>query len=403
MEPFEAMGIFWEPDSPSRTHQGILTLDDGQNMNLKLAGFGSATIQNVGPEPRKIMLTDTGEVIHGSTTAGLVSLLGWYKTDSSSGSDLSESWAMETVEAVELVVGAHFDLSIPILSWTVKLEAVKEWVHLGLRRLNKTFDHGETGVGTLHIGAAQNRRMDATGEHVTDITMATMVYNVPQDIDQARRDMVALDQILTLSTGVQPPLQDVTMGSDGLQSPFEFHSKALQGPRSTYEPSAFHAPLAYEAIAGSAGIAKWIQRHENFALPLHAMLNMQRHHAPDTVSELDFLSAWLAVEFYLGQKSKNHENLEEFAEQFFTKEEKQIIDLKKWAKVAAKARNDIVHMNEPQPEPTLWLNSIDVLKMLVVRKMLALCGLDWKGCTMGYGHNQTLYRLSHAVKQEGGA
>ena len=400
MESLEVMGLFWEPDNPNRKHHGTLTLVDGQDMTLRLAGFDLATIQGIGPEPTIIMLPDTGEVIHGNTTAGPVSLLRWYEKDSEHGSHLSELWATETVEAMEVIVGAHVDQSIPILSWTVKLEAVKKWVQLGLRRLNKTFDQGETGAGTLRIRKAQNRRMDVAGEHITDVTLATMEYNVPQDIGQAIRDMVALGQILTLATGVRSPLQDASMKGEGLQSSFEFHSKALQGPRGIYEPSAFHAPLAYEAITGSEGIAKWIRHHEKFALPLHAMLNMQRHHAPNTVSELDFLAVWLAVEFYLGQKGKNHENLAKFADQFLTKEEKQIIDLKKWAKVAAEARNDIVHMNEPQPEPEVWLNSTEVLKMLVVRKMLALCALDWKGYTLGFGHNQTLYRLSETVKQE---
>ena len=189
------------------------------------------------------------------------------------------------------------------------------------------------------------------------------------------------------------------MESDSPQPTFEFYSEALQGSHSIYEPSAFHAPLPYEAIAGSEGIAKWMQHQNEFALPLHAMLNMQRHNATNTVSELDFLSAWLAAEFYLGQKGKNGKKLAGFAGSFFTEEEKQTIDVGEWAEAAANARNDIVHLNEPQPEPALWLNSIEVLKMLVVRKMLALCGLNWKRYTLGFGHNQMLSQLADAVRQ----
>ena len=399
MEDLEAMGLFWTPDSPSREHQGILTHVNGQGAILKLAGFSSEPILDVGPEPQKLVATEMGEVIHGNTTVGPITLLGWYQTHVESGGGLTRSWVTETITAHELIVGAHCDQTISILNWTVELETVKEWVHLGLRRLNRKFDHGETGIGTLHIGATQSRQINVTGEHITDITKATMVYNVAQNIGQARKDMAALEQILTIATGTRSALQNVSMESDSPQPTFEFYSEALQGSHSIYEPSAFHAPLPYEAIAGSEGIAKWMQHQNEFALPLHAMLNMQRHNATNTVSELDFLSAWLAAEFYLGQKGKNGKKLARFAGSFFTEEEKQTIDVGEWAEAAANARNDIVHLNEPQPEPALWLNSIEVLKMLVVRKMLALCGLNWKRYTLGFGHNQMLSQLADAVRQ----
>ena len=401
MEDFEAMGLFWTPDNPGQERQGILTHINGQETILKLAGFSSATIHDFSPEPQKLIPTEMGEVFHGNTTAGQITLLGWYKTDVVSGRRLSGSWAIETITAHELIVGAHCDQTISIVIWTVELETVKEWVHLGLRRLNKESDHGATGVGTLHIGTMQSTQTDVTGEHVTDITNATMVYNLPQNISQARKDIAALEQILTIATGIQSAPQNVNMRSDSSQRSFEFYSRVLQGAHRIYEPSAFHPPLPYEAITGSEGIARWMQHQKEFALPLHAMLNMRRHNATNTVTELDFLSAWLAAEFYLGQKGTNHKKLAKFAGDFCTEEEKQAIDVGAWAEAAAKARNNIIHMNEPQPKPALWIDSIEMLKMLVVRKMLALCGLEWKGYTMGYGHKQMLIQLAHTVKQTG--
>ena len=300
MEDFEAMGFFWTPNDPDQKHQGVLTHINRQETILKLAGFSSATIYDLGLEPQNLTPTEMGEVIHGNTIEGLITLLGWYKTDVRNNLGLSGSWVTEAITAHELIVGAHCDQTILILSWTVELETVKEWVHLGLRRLNKEFDNGETGVGTLHIGTTQSRQINVTGEHVTDITKATMVYNLPQNISQARNDMAALEQILTIATGIQSALQNVNMQSDSSKPSFEFYSRVLQGDHSIYEPSAFHAPLPYEAIAGSEGIAKWMQHQKEFALPLHAMLNMQRYNEINTVSELDFLSAWLASEFYLG-------------------------------------------------------------------------------------------------------
>ena len=396
MKPWAFSGT---PDNPGQEHQGILTHVNGQGTILKLAGFSSEPILDGGPEPRKLVPSEMGEVIHGHTTAGRITLLGWYQTHVESGGGLTRSWVTETITGHELIVGAHCDQTISILNWTVELEKVKEWVHLGFRRLSREFDRGEAGVSTLHIGTTQSRQINVTGEHVTEITNATMVYHVPQNIGQARKDLAALEQILTIATGVRSALQNVNMESDSGQPTFEFYSEALQGAHSIYEPSAFHAPLPYEAIAGSEGIAKWMQHQHEFALPLHAMLNMQRHNVTNTVSELDFLSAWLAAEFYLGQRGKNSDKLAKFAGQFFTEQEKQTIDVKGWAEAAANARNDIVHLNEPQPEPALWLDSIEVLKMLVVRKMLALCGLNWKSYTLGFGHNQMLSQLADAVSQ----
>ena len=365
MEDFEAMGLFRTPENPGEEHQGILTHANGQGTTLKLAGFSSATIHDVGPKARKLVPTEMGEVIHGNTTVGQITLLGWYKTDGRSSSGLSGSWTIETITAHELIVGAHCDETIAILMWTVDLEKVEEWVHLGLRRLKREFDRGETGIGTLHIGATQSRQINVTGEHVTEITKATMVYNVPQNISQARKDIAALEHILTIATGIRSALQNVNMASDSTQPTFEFYSEAMQGAQSIYEPSPFHALLPYEAIAGCEGIAKWMQHQDAFALPLHAMLNMQRHNATNTVSELDFLSAWLAAECYLVERGKNRDKLAKFAREFCTEDEKQIIDIGGWANAAANARNDIVHQNEPQPEPAVWFNSIEVLKMLV--------------------------------------
>ncbi len=399
MEDFEAMGLFWTPDNPGQEHQGILTHVNGQGTTLKLAGFSSATIHDVGPKTRKLVPTDMGEVIHGNTTVGQITLLGWHKTDVKSGSGLSGSWAIETITAHQLIVGVHCDDTISILIWTVDLGKVEEWVHLGLRRLNREFDHGETGIGTLHIGTTHSTQINVTGEHVTEITTATMVYNVPQNISRARKDMAAFEQILTIATGIRSAPENVNMRTEDSHSSFEFYSRALQGADSAYEPSAFHAPLPYEATAGCEGIAKWMQHQNEFALPLHAMLNMQRHNATNAVSELDFLSAWLAAEFYLGERGNNRDKLAKFAGEFCTEEEKQIIDVGGWAEAAANARNDIVHLNQPQPEPAVWFNSIEVLKMLVVRKMLALCGLDWKRYSLGFGHNQMLGQLADAVRQ----
>ena len=399
MEDFEAMGLFWTPDDPDQEHQGVLTHINRQQTILKLAGFSSATIYDSDPEPQNLTPTEMGEVIHGNTTKGQITLLGWYETNVESSRGLSGSWVIETITAHELIIGAHCDQTISIMSWTVELETVKEWVHLGLRRLNKESDHGETGVGTLHIGTTQSTQADVTGEHVTDITKATMVYNLPQNISQARKDIAALEQILTIATGIKSAPQNVNMQSDSSQPSFEFYSRVLQGAHTNYEESAFFAPLSYEAIVGSEGIAKWMRHHKAFALPLHAMLNMQRHNATNTVTELDFLSAWLAAEFYLGQKGTNQKKLAKFAGDFCTEEEKQAIDVGAWAQAAAKARNNIIHMNEPQPEPALWIDSIEVLRMLVVRKMLDLCALDWTRYTTGYGHQQMLNRLAHTMKQ----
>ena len=399
MESFEAMGRFWTPDNPGQEHQGILTHANGQGPILKLAGFSPETIHDVGFGHQKLVPTEMGEAIQGNTTAGPITLLGWYKTDARSGSGLSGSWAIESITAHELIIGAYCDQTIAISTWTVDLETVQEWVHLGLRRLNREFDRGETGMGTLHIGTAQSRQVNVTGEHVTDMTKATMVYAVPQNISRAREDMASLEQILTIATGIRSAPQNVNMQTDDSHSSLEFYSRALEEAHSNYEPSAFHAPLPYEAISGCEGIAKWMQHQNEFALPLHAMLNMQSHQATNIVSELDFLSAWLAAEFYLGQKGKNGQKLSRFASNFLTQEEKQTIDVGEWAEAAAKARNDIVHLNEPQPEPALWLYSIEVLKMLVVRKMLALCGLDWRGYTMGFGHGHMLRQLADTVKR----
>ena len=80
MEDLEAMGLFWTPDSPSREHQGILTHVNGQGAILKLAGFSSEPILDVGPKPQKLVATEMGEVIHGNTTVGPITLLGWYQT-----------------------------------------------------------------------------------------------------------------------------------------------------------------------------------------------------------------------------------------------------------------------------------------------------------------------------------
>ena len=134
-------------------------------------------------------------------------------------------------------------------------------------------------------------------------------------------------------------------------------------------------------------------------MPLHAMLNIQRYNPANTVSEVDFLTAWLAAEFYFGQEDTNQKQLARFAGDFCTAEEKQAINVQEWAKAVAKARNDIVHMNEPQPEPALWIESADVLRMLVARKMLDWCDLDWTQYTTGFGHQQMLNRIAHTMGQ----
>ena len=130
MEDFEAMGLFWTPDNPGQEYQGTLTHVNGQRTILKLAGFSTATIHDARPRPEELLQTKIGEVIHGNTTAGQITLLGWYKTDTSSSHGLSGSWAMETITAHELIVGAHYDQAMSIRIWTVDLETVKEWVHL---------------------------------------------------------------------------------------------------------------------------------------------------------------------------------------------------------------------------------------------------------------------------------
>ena len=398
MEDFEAMGLFWTPDNPGQQHQGVLTHINGQETLLKLAGFNSTTIHDPRHEAQNLLPTEIGEVIHGSTTEGQITLLGWYKTYVQSRHHLSGSWMRESITAQELIVEAHCDQTSSIISWTVELEKVKEWVHLGFRRLNKEFDQGQTPLGTLHIGTTQSTQANVTGQHVTDITKATMVYDLPQKFSQARQDIAALEQILTLATGIRSAPQNIDMRTDSSQQSFDFYSRMLQGSRNNYEPSAFHAPLLYQSIAGS-GIAKWIGHHRAFALPLHAMLNIQRDNPTNTVSEVDFLTAWLAAEFYFGQEDTNQKQLARFAGDFCTAEEKQAINVQEWAKAVAKARNDIVHMNEPQPEPALWIESADVLRMLVARKMLDWCDLDWTQYTTGFGHQQMLNRIAHTMGQ----
>ena len=398
MQDFEAMGLFWTPDNPGQQQQGVLTHINGQETLLKLAGFNSATIYDPGHEAQNLLPTEIGEVIHGNTTKGRITLLGWYRTYSESRQHLSGSWATESITALELIVEAHCDQNISIISWTVELEKVKEWVHLGFRRLNKAIDQGQTPLGTLHIGTTQSTQINVTGQHVTHTTEATMEYDLPQTFSQARQDIAALEQIITLATGIRSAPQNVNMQSDSSEKSFDFYSLMLQGSRNYYEPSAFHAPLAYKSIAGS-GIAKWIGHHRAFALPLHAMLNMQRHNQTNTISEVDFLTAWLAAEFYFGQEDTNQEKLARFADDFCTAEEKQAINVQRWAEAVAKARNDIVHMNKPQPEPALWIESAEVLRMLVTRKLLDWCDLDWTQYSTGFGHQQMLNRLAHTMEQ----
>ena len=399
MQDFEAMGIFWTPQDPDQRYQGVLTHIGKQQTILKLAGFSSATIYPFGHEPENLMPTEMGEIIHGNTTEGQITLLGWYKSDVSSSHGLWGSWTSETITAQELIAGAHCDESISIAGWTVELETVKEWIHIGLRQLKKECDHGETGIGTIYIGTARNMHADVTGRHIVNVTQATMEYNSLQSVDQMRRDMTAFEQLVNIATGTKSSLQNINVQSDNAQQTYKYYSRRLQSASNTYEPSAFHASLPYKAIAGSEGIAKWMRHHKEFALPLHAMLNMQRYNATNTTSELDFLSAWLAAEFYLGQKGNNHEKLTKFANDFCTEEEKQVIDVGAWARVVAKARNDIVHLNEPQPSPDLWLNSIKMLRTLVVRKMLDHCGLEWSEYTTGFGHKNFLVQLDLVVKQ----
>ena len=398
MQDFEAMGLFWTPDNPGQQQQGVLTHINGQETLLKLAGFNSATIHDFGHEPQSLIPSEIGEVIHGNTTQGQITLFGWYKTYAESGQHLSGSWAIESITALELIVQAHCDQNISVISWTVELEKVKEWVHLGFRRLNKAFDQGQTPLGTLHIGTTQSTQANVTGQHVTHTTKATMEYDLPQTFSQARQDIAALEQIITLATGIRSAPQNVNMQSDSSEQSFDFYSRMLQGSRNNYEPSAFHAPLPYQSIAGS-GIAKWIGHHRAFELPLHAMLNMQRDNPTNTVSEVDFLTAWLAAEFYFGQEDTNQEKLARFAGDFCTAEEKQAINVQRWAEAVAKARNDIVHMNKPQPEPALWIESAEVLRMLVTRKLLDWCDLDWTQYSTGFGHQQMLNRLAHTMEQ----
>ena len=398
MQDFEAMGLFWTPDNPGQQHQGVLTHIDGQKTLLKLAGFNSATIHDLGLEPQSLIPTEIGEVIHGNTTQGQITLFVWYKTYSESGQLLSGSWATESITALELIVQAHCDQNISIISWTVELEKVKEWVHLGFRRLNKAFDQGQTPLGTLHIGTTQSTLANVTGQHVTHTTKATMEYDLPQTFSQARQDIAALEQIITLATGIRSAPQNINMRSDNSEQSFDFYSRMLQGSRNNHEQSAFHAPLPYQSIAGS-GIAKWIGHHRAFELPLHAMLNMQRDNPTNTVSEVDFLTAWLAAEFYFGQEDTNQEKLARFASDFCTAKEKQAINVQRWAEAVAKARNDIVHMNKPQPEPALWIESAEVLRMLVTRKLLDWCDLDWTQYSTGFGHQQMLNRLAHTMEQ----
>ncbi|MYC32735.1 MAG: hypothetical protein F4X64_06120 [Chloroflexi bacterium] len=399
MDNFEAMGIFWSPKDPDKKHQGVLTHTDRQETTLRLAAFSSATLLDFDPITQDLAPSETGEVIHGNTTEGQLTLLNWHKTNLTKGSGLWGSWTTETITVNEFLTGAHCNREIQISHWTVDLEAIKEWIRIGLRELNKDYDHGETGTGEIHIGTTNPGNSDRSDEYTSDQTLATMVYNTPRGLHEARRDISALEQMLTIATEVKSVPQNIRLRPAGSPQTCDYYNKPLQGSPTLYEPHSFHAPLPFAAINGSVGIATFLRHHHEFELPLHSMLTMQRQKSTNTVSELDFLSAWMAAEFYLGTKGTNEEKLAKLTGEFCTEAEKKIVDVEAWAKAAAKSRNDIVHANRQQPEPALWINSIEMLRLIVVRKILDICDLKWTNYTTGFGHQEMLSRLARTIKQ----
>lgn len=399
MENFEAMGLFWSPGDPDKKYQGVMTHTNRQDTVLRLAAFSSTTISEPELGTQDLEPSESGEVIHANTTAGQITLLNWHKTNLTKGYNLWGSWATETITTNEFIVGVHCDQTIQIECWTVDLEIVKEWIHMGLRKLNKEYDHGATGRGNIHFAATKLISPDIIDEHTPEQTVATMWYDAPQDLLVARNDLSALEQILTISTEMKSVLQNINIRPVGSPQTCEYYSKQLQGAHTLYEPSPFHAPLPFAAMNGSKGIAEFMRRHQEFELPLHYMQTMQRHKSTNTVSELDFLSAWMATEFFLGTNGTNEKKLAKLAGEFCTEAEKKIVDIEAWAKAVAKSRNDIVHANRPQPNLLLWINSIDMLRLIVVRRVLNMCGLEWASYTTGFGHWEMLNRLAKAIKQ----